>query len=482
MPLLSQDSFFFIPVDAVCRHPAITCTVETSIVDAAELMRSRNISGVVVTEGGKPAGIISLRDLRDLIAERADEIPALTVRDVMKRELITIGRSDLLFKALFRMAKHNIHRLPVIDADGSLCGVITDTDLLRIQTKSPLYLVQEIESSTTLEHLRETSRKLNDMIQYAARVSDDPQSLIQLINHFYDAMTRRLTELLSIAGTPLPADAAYLALGSEGREEQTLRTDQDSAIVHADGLSAESVDAIRRFADAMSSGLETLGVPLCPGNMMASNPAWTHSISEWKEIVEGWVTTPGPEQMVSFGVFQDLRVIHGRREYEEELRRTIIETTTSHPYFFPNMARNIIRFKPPLGLFGRFITGKRGEERGKVDIKKGGVFGLTRGIGLICLEERILGGTTWSRLERLKGTGHFSMNDLQVIEESFSFLMKLRLDKQLIALAGNREPSNLVDPLVLKEQERVQLRAAFRGVSTLYQILTSRYQLNLVSR
>lgn len=481
MPILSQDSFFLIPVDAVCRHPAITCSVETSIVDAAELMRARNISGIVVAENDRPVGILSLRDLRDLIAERAGEIATLSVSDVMKRELVTIGRSDLLFKALFRMAKHNIHRLPVIDDDGFLCGMITDTDLFRIQTKTPLYLVQEIEAATTLHHLRETSRKLNEMIQYAAMISDDPESLIQLINHFYDAMTRRLIELLSNSGISLPADAAYLALGSEGREEQTLRTDQDSAIVHADGLSADSADAIRRFADAMSSGLEMLGVPLCPGNMMASNPAWSHSISEWKEIIEGWVTTPGPEQMVSFGVFQDLRALHGRVDFEQELRRTIIETTAAHPLFFPNMARNIMRFKPPLGLFGRFLTGKSGEERGKVDIKKGGVFGLTRGIGLICVEERVLGGTTWNKLERLKMTGHLSANDLQELDESFSFLMKLRLDKQLIAIAANREPSNLVDPLTLKEQERVQLRLAFRGVQTLYQILTSRYQLDLVS-
>lgn len=482
MPLLTQDSFFFIPVEAVCHRPAITCPAETTIVDAADLMRRENISGIVATDDGRPVGIISLRDFRTLIAQRPEEIPHLTVRDVMKRELVTICRTDLLFKALFRMAKHNIHRLVVLDPDGSLYGVITDTDLLRVQTKSPLYLVQEIESTPSIQRLQDTSHKLNEMIQYAARVSDDPQSLIQLINHFYDAMTRRLIELLASEGLTLPPTAAYLALGSEGREEQTLRTDQDSAIVHDDRITDAERDSLRRFAEAMSSGLATLGVPLCPGNMMASNPQWCHSFGEWSEIIDHWVRTPGPEQTVSFGVFQDLRVIHGEQGYEEKLRRVIVERCSLHQHFFPNMARNIIRFRPPIGFFGRIITGKRGEERGKVDLKKGGLFGLTRGVGLIALEKGILGGTTWNKMERLRSTKTFAEEDLRGIEESFTFLMKLRLEKQLLAIGSGKEPSNLVDPLVLKEQERVQLRAAFRGVETLYQILSSRYQLNLVSR
>lgn len=482
MPLISQDSFFFIPVEAVCHRPAITCPADTLVVDAADRMRQENISGIVVTDGTKPVGIISLRDFRTLIAQRAEEIPRLRVCEVMKRDLITISRTDLLFKALFRMARHNIHRLVVLDPDGSLFGVITDTDLLRVQTKTPLYLVQEIEQAGSIERLQETSHRLTEMIQYAARVSDEPHSLIQLINHFYDAMTRRLVELLAQRGISLPSSAAYLALGSEGREEQTLRTDQDSAIVHGEGITETERDSIQRFAEAMSSGLATLGVPLCPGNMMASNPQWCHSFEEWREIIDGWVRTPGPEQMVNFGVFQDLRVLHGDQTYEQRLRQAIIDSCTLHHHFFPNMARNIIRFRPPIGLFGRFITGKKGEERGKVDLKKGGLFGLTRGIGLIALEEGILGGSTWDRIERLRATRTIAEEDLQTMEESFSFLMKLRLDKQLVALGSGREPSNLVDPLVLKEQERIQLRAAFRGVTMLYQILGSRYQLNLVSR
>lgn len=470
-------------VDSVCRRPAITCTPDMSLIEISRVMKEHNISGIVAVEGGKPTGIVSLRDLRDLIADAVGAIPSLTVRDVMRTSLITIRQSDHLFRAIFLMARNNIHRLVVVDETDLLVGIVTDTDLLRVQARSPLYLVQEIESAATVEQLRTTSLKMTGMLQYAIKLNADPQSLIQLITHFNDAFTLRLIELLQEKeGIRLPEGAAYLALGSEGRQEQTLRTDQDSAIVYRDDLPENDLIEIRRFADAIVQGLESLGVPLCPGNIMANNPDWRHSVSEWKELIERWISVPGPDQTVSFGVFQDLRVQHGDEALGEELQRHIAATANNNTLFFPNMARNIIRFKPPIGMFSRFLVERSGEWRGKLDLKKGGLFALTRGISLIAMEEGVCGGTTWSKLDRLRQSGHFSANDLDLIEESFTFLINLRLRKQLVSIASGQEPGNYVDPMVLQEKERVELRAAFRGVNTLLKILQSRYQLDLVNR
>lgn len=483
MPVISEDSFFFVKVDTICRRPAITCPPGMSVVEMTRIMKEHNISGIVAIDGGRPVGIVSLRDLRDLIADATEEIAALTVRNIMKCGLITIRRSDYLFKAIFLMAKHNIHRLVVVDDDGLLSGVVTDTDLLRVQTRSPLYLVQEIESAVTIDQLRTISQKMTGMLQYAVKLKADPQSLIQLITHFNDAFTQRLISILGEQnGICLPEGAAYLALGSEGREEQTLRTDQDSAIVYRDDLPPEKLAEVRRFADAIVAGLASLGVPLCSGNMMANNPDWCHSLSEWKSLVERWITTPGPEQMVSFGVFQDLRVQHGDRSLGEELQHHIVATAKNNTHFFPNMARNIVRFKPPIGMFGRLLVEGRGEGRGRLDLKKGGLFALTRGISLIALEEGICGGTTWSKIDRLRALNHIAAADLDTMEESFTFLINMRLEKQLLSLASGVQPSNYVDPLVLQEKDRVQLRSALRGAGDLLQMLRTRYQLDLVNR
>ncbi len=483
MPVISEDSFFFIPVDTVCHRPVITCSPEMSLVEIARRMKADNISGIVAVENNKPVGIISLRDLRNLIADAVDSIARLTVRDIMMTNLITIRDSDYLFKAIFLMAKHNIHRLIVIDETGQLSGIVTDTDLLRVQTRSPLYLVQEIETAVTVDQLRLIGRKLIGMLEYAVKTGADTQSLIQLIAHFNDAMTIRLIFILDKSDSiRLPDGAAFLALGSEGREEQTIRTDQDNAIVYRDDFTDEKIAEVRTFAEQIVSALESVGVPLCPGNMMASNPEWCHSISEWKQLTERWISLAGPDETVQFGVFQDLRVIHGEKSFEPELRDHICECARVNSIFFPGMARNIVRFKPPMGMFGRLLVEKKGNQRGKLDLKKGGLFALTRGVSLLALEAGFMGGTTWSKLERLNHLHVVSDSDYDMIRESFTFLIKMRLEKQLIALASGKEPGNFIDPLVLTDRDRDQLRMSFRGCDKLLQILKSRYQLDLIAR
>lgn len=483
MPAISEDSFFFILVDAICNRPALTCSPELSLIEMARIMKNKNVSGIVVVEGEIPVGVVSLRDLRDLIAEGTGDVKSLTVRDIMHVGLITVHLSDYLFKAVFLMARHNIHRLVVLDERDNLVGVMTDTDMFRIQTRSPLYLIQEIESATTIEQLALLGEKMTGMLRYSVDTNADVRSLIQLIAYFNDAMTRRLIFVLDCReGIRLPAGSAYLALGSEGREEQTLRTDQDSAIVYRDDLPASALSEVRRFAERIAVALERVGVPLCPGNMMASNPDWCHSLSEWKHLLQNWITMPSSDHTVFIGVFQDLRVMHGDVAFEAELRHHISECARSNTLIFPNMARTIVAFKPPLGMFGRLLAEKKGTHSGKLDLKKGGLFALTRGIGLLALEAGISGGTTWDKIEHLKKLTLVSVEDLETIRVSFTFLMKLRLEKQLIAVLKGKNPSNYIDPQLLSERDRERLRKAFKGANAMISLLRNRYQLDMIAR
>lgn len=481
MPAAIEDSYYFITVDTVCHHPAVTCPAGTGLIEMAQLMKRENISGVVVVEDGKPAGVVSLRDLRDLIADRAADLDRLVARDIMNAGVISIRGTDYIFKAIFLMVRHNIHRLLVLDDQDRLVGVITDTDLFRIQTKNPLYLIQEIEAATSVEQLAQLGLKMTDMLQYAVSTNADIQSLMQLIAHFNDAMTRRLIFVLdSREGIRLPEGAAYLVLGSEGREEQTLRTDQDSAIVYADDLAPEKLVEVKRFADRIVSALESVGVPLCPGNMMANNPDWCHSLTEWKRLTESWITMPTPDHTVFFGVFQDLRVLHGDPAFGDELHAHLCECTGSNTIIFPNLARTITAFKAPIGLFGRFLVDKKGDNKGKLDLKKGGLFAITRGISLLALEAGITGGTTWEKMGRLEHLNVLAANDLATIRESFTFLMKMRLERQLQAVSTGEVPSNFVDPQVLSEKEKKRLQKALKGANSMIALLHTRYQLDVI--
>lgn len=478
---VSQESFFFIAVDYLCTRAPITCSPDISLVAMADIMRQHNISGIVAVEEGLPVGVVSLRDLRDLVACSRESLAELKVRDIMRTSLITIGRHDYLFKAIFKMAKNNIHRLVVVNDDGTLAGVITNTDLLRVQTRCPLYLSQEIEASDTYDQLQATARRMTEMLQFATRAGADTQSLISLIAHFNDALNSRLVTLMErLDNISLPPSAAFLVLGSEGRGEQTLRTDQDNAIVYADDATTQELQQMERFAERMVERMEFLGVPRCPGNTMAINPEWRHSLTEWREILTRWISTPVPENMVNFGMFQDMRAIHGSQELAWALRDHILAVTHKQSLFFSYMARNIVRFKPPMGMFGRIKTESRGDYKGMFDLKKGGIFALTLGVSLLSLFYGSMGGNTWEKISRLRQQGKLAAEDLDKLEQSFSFLLKLRLQRQFRALESGRKPTNYIDPLVMTDREKEQLRAAFRGVNLMLHILEDTFQLKMI--
>lgn len=478
---VSQESFFFIRVDFVCTHEPITCSPDISIVAMSAIMRQHGISGIVVIEEGNPVGIVTLRDLRDLMAENRERPAEVKVREIMHTQLVTIGRHDYLFKAMFKMAKHSIHRLVVVNDDGSLAGIITNTDLLRVQTRCPLYLSQEIESCETYVQLRSTAKRMTEMLQFATQAGADTQSLITLIAHFNDALNQRLIVLMDkLDAIRLPTGAAFLALGSEGRGEQTLRTDQDNAIVFADDLSPHDREELRLFAERLVDRMEYVGVPRCPGNTMAVNPEWRHSLSEWQEILTRWITTPIPDNIVNFGMFQDMRAIHGSQKLADELTAHILHTTHKQPLFFSYMARNIVRFKPPMGMFGRIKTESRGEYKGMVDLKKGGIFALTQGVSLLAMYYGSMGGNTWEKIGRLRQLGNIAIDDLDKLETSFSFLLKLRLQRQFRALEAGKKPTNYIDPMVMTDREKEQFRDSFKGVNLMLRILEDTFQLSMI--
>jgi CBS domain-containing protein len=343
-------------------------------------------------------------------------------------------------------------------------------------------LYHEIETARSIGALRALGMKMLDTVRCVTLADADTRSIVHLISRHNCAITRRLIGLLeSTEGIRLPEGAAYLALGSEGRGEQTLRTDQDSAIVYADDLPQEKIWEIERFATRLVDALEEIGVPRCPGNIMASCPQWRHTLTEWKQLLDQWITAPTPEHMLAFGMFQDLRPLHGNEGLGVQLRDHLRSAVWQTANFFPNMACHAVRFPSPLTLFGRIRVERRGEHRGKVDIKKAGIFAITVGASLLALEAGCIGGNTWEKLELLGRRRVITPGDLKTVEEAFTTLVRLRLQWQLRELAENRSPTNHVDPGVMTDRERQQFRHALKGVTTFLRIMNCRYLLNFIS-
>ena len=479
----NEESFFFLHTASVCRSPAITCAPDIDVIAAARIMSEQNLAGLVVIEENAPIGILSVRDLRDLIATAGEGLAGYKVRDIMHVGVITVRQQAYVFEAIFKMAKNNIHHLAVVNEEQKLVGVINAIDLLSQQTRSPLYLTQEMEAAESIDALKEINGRILEMVRSAMQAGAETRSLVHLIAHFNDGFTKRIITLMErLEGISLPAKAAFLALGSEGRGEQTLRTDQDSAMVYADDISAKELSDCARFATRLVDALDFVGIPRCPGNTMASNPQWRHSLTEWQRLLEKWITVPTGEHMVNFGMFQDFRTIHGDATLEDKLHQFIHATTRQNTLFFPYVAKNIVRFPAPLGMFGRIKVERRGENRGKVDLKKAGIFALTEGASLLALEHNVDKGTTWDKLEKLGQMGVLSAKSSEILSEAFTQLVSFRLQRQLSDLAAGNKPSNAIDPQRLPYKAQTQLREALRGVNQLLRFLRDHYRLDSISR
>jgi len=346
-------------------------------------------------------------------------------------------------------------------------------------------LGREIESARSIGTLQELSLGMHDTVRVALGSGLDTEEIVRLISRFNSSITQRMISILeSHEGISLPEEAAFLALGSEGRGEQTLRTDQDSALVYADDITQEKLHSAERFAVRLVEALESIGVPRCPGNIMASNPMWRHSLTEWKQLLHQWISAPTQDHMLNFGIFQDLRPLHGNQQLGIQLRDYIRNTVQNTSYFFPNMACHAARFPSPLTLFGRIRVERSGLHKGAVDIKKAGIFAITLGSSLLALEIGHMGGTTWEKLELLVKRRLITPRDLESIKNAFSFLVNLRIQqqlRQLQELPPGVIPSNFVYPLSMSDMEQDHFRQALKGVNTFLRIFRNYFKLDYFS-
>lgn len=478
---MRDDSFLFVRVAEIRRKPLVTCGPDLDLASAARVMRQKNVSGIVVCRGGAPVGIITDRDLRNRFAEAPQDIRYFPASSAMTAPLVTIGEGELVLEAIHRMAKHGIHRLVVLDSLGEVTGVVTDTDILSLGAAGPLRFAREIEEATSLEDLRHVNRRVVELASFGTKTGARTRDVMGLISRFYDSVAARaITLLLDTEEEGLPAGFAFLALGSEGRREQTLKTDQDSALVHADDLSEPEVAALEGFSHRLIEALIRIGVPPCPGGTMANNPLWRRPVSGWIEVVKHWIAVPTPENIVNFGMFCDLRTVYGDASLEARIKDQIRDAVARNSLFLRHLARHILRFRPPLGFLGRFRVERSGEHRGMIDLKKAGIFAITEGVTALALEVGIVDGGTLGKLAVLVEKAILTGSEAAQVEEAFDHLITLRLRNQLRQVEAGVKPTNYIDPAELSESDRGKFVRALQAVGSFQNTIRGRYRIDSV--
>ncbi len=478
---MADENQFFRPIRDFYQRTVVSCTADDALVDIVAQMREHRISCVVVVGEGKPYAILTDRDLRNKVVATGRDPASLRVADVMSTPLMTIAEEDVLYEALYRMSRHHIHRLVVVDPAGGLAGIITVTDILRLQAHSPHQLVLDIEKAGSLDALRELHQRIQKLVIHLAGTGIAIREMVKLIANLNDQVLIRLIHLLRTEKYPdLTDNFAFVVMGSEGRGEQTLTTDQDNAIIYDDALSAEERARLEAFSEDLIDALISIGVPPCPGGIMAKNPQWRRSVSGWREEITRWLTTPTPENVMTGSMFLDLRPLYGRTDLVDALRAHTFNHMRQEQVFLVRMAQNMTNFAPPLGWFGRIKVEKSGPNRGKVDIKKAGIFAITDGIKALAIEAGRLQGSTHDRMEALLREGVLKTEQAADLRAAFDFLVLMRLQGQVAALRADATPTNYIALEQLNMMEQGELRLALEGVAKFQSFISHHFKLQLL--
>lgn len=478
---MAQENIFFLSIGDVYKRDMITCSPHKGLVAAAELMRQKGVSSLVVVERGFPIGIVTDRDLRNKVVCRGISPTELFVSDVMHAPLTTLTADNFVFEALYLMSRHRIHRIVIVDSMGKLAGIVSNSDILRLQTRSPQQMLYEIEKADSVDDLKRLHEQVQGLVVHLIGTGVRTPELVRLISHLNDRILIRLIDLLRKDRHPdLPHAFSFIVLGSEGRQEQTLTTDQDNAIVYSDSLTPDEIARIEAFSVDLIDTLIAIGVPPCPGGIMAKNSFWRRSLSGWKDVLDQWLTNSAPENLMNGSMFFDLRTLYGDPELEKEIKQYISAYLSRDSSFLARTAKNVLRFKTPIGLFGRFRLEKGGANRGKMDIKRAGIFAITEGIKVLALEAGDLEGGTLDHIDSLTKSGVLSRDLSEDLEASFNFLVSLRLRGQVASIQAGEQPSNFIGMDLINHMEQGRLRLAFEAVNSFQEYLELHFQLDFV--
>ncbi len=447
-----------------------------SVLKAAYQMKEKNVSCIFVSDD--ETGIVTERDIiKRVVAEGKD--PSTTkLSEIMSYPVVRIDEESFLFEAILEMASRNIRRLGV-SREGKLIGILEDKDIIAHESKNLVVLIKEIERAESVDDLRYIYSLVDDMVIDLFSEGLKVNYLGRLISEINDKIMAKAVFLTikEIQMEP-PVPFSVMVLGSEGRREQTLKTDQDNALIYDDTYPMLDVDVeeyFEKFGGRYTEVLIEIGFPPCPGNVMVANPEWRMGISRWKEKLRNWLLKPEPERTLKLGIFFDFRNAFGNLELVEDLRDFIFKILEGEDLFIAYMLLDAVRFKPPIGFMRRFVLETKGEHKGEFDIKKGGIFPITQGVRALSLKGRIRTTSTLERIDALVEKGLLPGDLGSDLKEAYTFLQTLRLKSQIEKARLGREPDNYVNPEKLSKLERDLLRDTLKIVSEFQNFIERRY-------
>lgn len=464
----------------------LTCQPEHTIREAAQLMDERQVSSIIIcNEQGYPLGIITDKDLRSKVLSKGIS-PDKSCSEIMSSPVIT-RKPDTAFADLYlSMIKNRLHHL-ILTEDGTsespVSGILSDHDILLSMGNSPAVLIHALNNASTIEEMAQIRDRAETMLRYYLENEVAMDFVAGVMTEINDVI---IQQAIAFGKKYLSKDYpemeevpfAFLSLGSEGREEQLLRTDQDNAILYGNveaDLKEKTQEYFQQLGSYVVEAMLSCGFSACPANIMASNADLVLSLSKWKAKFSEWVLHPSPEALLRSSIFFDFRVIAGNLALGDELSFHVFEEIKKKPVFLNFLAKNALQNPPPLGFFRNFLVEKSGEHRDQFDIKARAMMPLTDLARLLVLYHGVSGiNNTFKRFEKLAEIEPNYRELFTQAAKAYEILMRMRAIEGL----QNGNSGRYIAPEKLGKIQRQLLKNTFGPIGELQDIIQVRFQLD----
>lgn len=477
---LEDHKYLFEEQSATYSKNPVQCSPTTSIKAAALIMTNTRVGSIVITERNFPLGIITDKDLRTKIATGLNSIEE-SVTKIMSSPVITYPENITIAEAQIAMIKHRITHLCITKdgtANSELTGILSEHDIIVVRENNPSALVKEVKRAATpvqLKHIRLRAQKILERYIEQQIPITFATKIISTIN---GSITERLIDLAiaEMPSTP-PSNFAWMAIGSQGREEQLLLTDQDNALVFDDVSKTDYAHTQHYFIELskkINQGLNTVGFELCPAHMMASNPKWCLSVSQWKKQFSNWITTPDQDNLMLCTIFFDFQFVYGDESLVTTMAEDIFDAIDAHDIFLNFLGLNALKNPPPLSFFRQFLVERDGKHKDQFDIKARAMMPLVDAARLLILSKNIKShNNTIVRYEKLAELEPQNQDVYFACRDAFKNLLRFRTEHGLM----HDDSGRFIDLQSLSKSDRLELKNSFKAVKDVQDLIQTRFKL-----
>jgi CBS domain-containing protein len=461
-------------------HNPITASGQDIVKFVAKTMSLSKIGSVIIHENHLPIGIVTDKDLRSKIATGLFSIE-VPVSKIMSSPVITVAENISVAETQLMMLKHNVGHL-CVTVDGTpfskITGIISENDVIVAQANNPGMLLKQAKRATQPNELKEIRERIDDLIENSLEKNIPVQHVSNIVSEINRAICYSAIKIsIEKMGEQPPVDFAWFNMGSQGRNEQLLRTDQDNALVFAD-VSDEIYEWVKNYFIELSRNvneiLKYVGYEFCPAQMMASNPLWCKSLSEWKNQFTQWIQNPGDKGILMSTIFFDYEFVYGQKSLEIEIADTIYSNINNNQIFFAYLGADALKNPPPLGFFRQFLVENDGEHKDEFDIKARALLPLIDAARLLVLSSGIKNiQNTYLRFKKLSEIEPQNSEVFDACAEAFSLLSRFRTQEGLL----NKSNGKYLKLNDLSKSDKVKLKNAFTPIQELQDVIKNRFQL-----